>query len=99
MFDSQIALVEPSLGERAIRCHRCGRVLTNPKSIARGYGPVCWKKWELCKPVRLDVEKGRIVNIEGGTDADKLKSIIKQHNADYISEIGLGTNPEWKQDL
>ncbi len=51
------------------------------------------------KPVRLDVEKGRIVSIEGGTDADKLKSVIKQYNADYISEIGLGTNPEWKRDL
>ena len=26
------------------RCNRCGRVLTDPKSVARGYGPVCYKK-------------------------------------------------------
>jgi len=26
-----------------IRCRRCNRVLTNPKSISRGVGPVCWK--------------------------------------------------------
>jgi len=26
-----------------IRCRRCNRVLTNPKSISRGFGPVCWK--------------------------------------------------------
>lgn len=25
-------------------CKRCGRRLTNPKSIERGYGPVCAKK-------------------------------------------------------
>ena len=26
-----------------VRCRRCGRVLTNPKSVSRGVGPVCWK--------------------------------------------------------
>jgi len=26
-------------------CLVCGRKLTNPKSKARGMGPVCWKKW------------------------------------------------------
>ena len=26
-----------------IRCRRCNRVLTNPKSISRGVGPVCWR--------------------------------------------------------
>jgi len=25
-------------------CNRCGKTLTNPKSIDRGYGPVCWRK-------------------------------------------------------
>ena len=27
-----------------VMCARCGRALTWPKSISRGYGPVCWKK-------------------------------------------------------
>ena len=26
-----------------IRCRRCNRVLTNPKSVSRGVGPVCWE--------------------------------------------------------
>jgi len=26
-----------------VRCRRCNRVLTNPKSVSRGVGPVCWK--------------------------------------------------------
>jgi len=25
-------------------CAKCGRVLTDPKSIKRGFGPKCWKK-------------------------------------------------------
>ena len=24
------------------RCRVCGRLLTNPKSVERGIGPVCW---------------------------------------------------------
>jgi leucyl aminopeptidase (aminopeptidase T) len=51
------------------------------------------------KPVRIDVEKGRIVSIEGGDDAERLRKLIEQHKADYISEIGLGTNPEWKRNI
>jgi len=39
--------VEPIIGEGGIRCQRCGRALTNPKSIERGYGPVCWQKIEV----------------------------------------------------
>ena len=26
-----------------VRCRRCNRRLTNPKSVSRGIGPVCWK--------------------------------------------------------
>lgn len=26
-----------------VRCRRCNRALTNPKSVSRGVGPVCWK--------------------------------------------------------
>lgn len=25
-------------------CNWCGNILVSPKSIARGYGPSCWKK-------------------------------------------------------
>jgi hypothetical protein len=27
------------------RCMMCGRILTNPESIARGIGPVCYRKY------------------------------------------------------
>jgi len=27
-------------------CGRCGRALTDPASIKRGYGPLCFKKIE-----------------------------------------------------
>ena len=26
------------------RCNNCGRILTDPKSIERGYGPICWRR-------------------------------------------------------
>jgi len=30
--------------ETNIRCHRCHRVLKNPDSRAKGYGPICIAK-------------------------------------------------------
>jgi len=24
-------------------CERCGRIITKPRDIERGYGPACWK--------------------------------------------------------
>ena len=27
-----------------VRCKRCNKLLTNPKSVERRYGPVCWRK-------------------------------------------------------
>lgn len=40
-----------------VRCRRCGRKLTIPKSIERGFGPVCYKKTidELWKPTERDM--------------------------------------------
>ena len=32
-------------------CQRCGRKLTNPKSIALGYGPKCYRMLQWDKPV------------------------------------------------
>lgn len=29
---------------KEIRCKRCGRKLTNRKSVLQGYGDTCWKK-------------------------------------------------------
>ena len=35
------------------RCLRCGRILTDPVSIARGVGPECWKKRGNEKPMSI----------------------------------------------
>lgn len=35
------------------RCKRCKKELTNPRSIIRGYGPICEKIIEARKQLRL----------------------------------------------
>ncbi len=31
--------------KKAVRCIRCGRILKDPQSVKRGYGRVCWKRY------------------------------------------------------
>ena len=50
-------------------CQRCGRVLTAPRSQARGYGPTCWRA------VTADEHAGTVIWIAGprtpaGKDAE-----------------------------
>lgn len=40
-------------------CNRCGKELTNPKSIARGYGPICWGK--IGAPVTRKIKQRKVV--------------------------------------
>lgn len=35
--------IEPAEFWHEGKCARCGRALTTPESIARGYGPTCWE--------------------------------------------------------
>lgn len=55
---------------------------------ARGIG-------KLLSPIKLFVEKGRIVSIEGKEEAMRLKEILKtsDENANNIAEFAIGTNP------
>lgn len=46
MLNTETIQVESILGKGGVCCRRCGRSLINPKSIERGYGPVCWQKIE-----------------------------------------------------
>lgn len=39
-----IAEMEVATVPTIINCKRCGRRLSNSKSLERGYGPICWKK-------------------------------------------------------
>ncbi|MBI2908208.1 MAG: aminopeptidase [Chloroflexi bacterium] len=55
---------------------------------------VCEKAPGLREPIKLTASKGRVVKIEGGAEADRLRSIVEANeNADNIAEVSLGTNP------
>jgi leucyl aminopeptidase (aminopeptidase T) len=47
------------------------------------------------QPVVIEIKKGRLVKIEGGADAKRLKEFLDKIKGDYVSEIGIGTNPEF----
>lgn len=43
-FEREIAKITTVDGKLNRACIRCGRTLTNPNSIRRGYGEECWDK-------------------------------------------------------
>lgn len=46
------------------------------------------------KPVTLKVEKGKVTDIQGGEEAERLFQILAaDENGHCIAEVGLGTNP------
>jgi aminopeptidase len=52
------------------------------------------------EPIRLTVEKGRVVDIQGGREAEQLRAILadgekKRHGkgSRVVCELGIGTNP------
>lgn len=47
-------------------CARCGGIIDDPKSIARGYGPACWRKMKL-KEIKPYIEQVPFVDT-GGID-------------------------------
>jgi len=43
--DSAPIVADRTIGGKGVgECGRCGRKLTNPHSIARGLGPICYKR-------------------------------------------------------
>ena len=49
----------PSTSDERPRCARCKRPLTDPRSIASGFGPVCWHRTELGALDRKRDDAGR----------------------------------------
>ncbi len=48
-------------------------------------------------PVKLTIKDGRVVKIEGGEEADKLRAIVESvRNADNLAEVSVGTNHHLK---
>lgn len=50
----------------------------------------------LDEPIRIWVENGRIVEIDGGEEAERLRNIIESSDegATNIAEFAIGTNPK-----
>jgi hypothetical protein len=42
------------------RCNKCGRALSNVKSIVRKYGPTCWSKLSITENMEDYLEKGEM---------------------------------------
>lgn len=53
-------------------CKRCGRILRNKVSIARGYGPTCYRLSQ-----QNEMERGNISDIKIKSELDFLKCEIK----------------------
>jgi leucyl aminopeptidase (aminopeptidase T) len=49
---------------------------------------------QLREPVRYEVRSGRVVEVTGGEQADRIRQLIETtENADVIGEVAVGTNP------
>lgn len=55
---------------------------------------VCDKPFGADPPVKLYVEKGKIVRVEGGAEAEILRDVINRiEGADNLAELSVGINP------
>jgi len=53
----------------------------------------------LGEPIKVEVEKGRVVNVYGGREAAILREwLVKVENFDNFAEIGIGVNPEARRN-
>ena len=49
---------------------------------------------QLSEPIRYEVRAGRVVEVAGGAQADRMRELIETtENADVIGEVSVGTNP------
>lgn len=59
-------------------------------------GPIAYvaEKPTLSRPVLVTVKRGKVVDVQGGEEAEALKRLIAANeNADTIAEFSLGSNP------
>jgi len=51
------------------------------------------------EPVRVEIEKGRVLNVSGGTECGVLRDWLEKiENFDNFAEIGVGVNPEARRN-
>ncbi len=72
-------------GVKPMRCQVCGKTLTNPTSLSRGIGPVCWNKIQkgkslarnLFQPGDLDKEKDLLIYLNKRKNVKVASASIK----------------------
>lgn len=69
---------------KKVSCNRCGRSLSNLKSIMRGYGPICWKKISSNEIIEKYFEKGEIED----NDYPELSGYFDQLDIEYKCRCG-----------
>lgn len=91
-------------------CNRCGRTLTNPKSIERGYGPVCFKKIgvPMTRKIKKRKVKRNLTNFLGnGTECaggcgyilamnEDLRKVFIERGQHYCAKYCCGCCPDAK---
>jgi leucyl aminopeptidase (aminopeptidase T) len=82
--------------------------LTTVEGTAEGTvlidGPIAYLG-QPASPIKLTVRKGRVVDVQGGKKANKIKEwLAKVNNFDNFAEIGIGVNPnarfsgDWQEE-
>ncbi|ELY56024.1 leucyl aminopeptidase (aminopeptidase T) [Natronococcus amylolyticus DSM 10524] len=53
---------------------------------------------QLSEPITLEIEDGFVTDVNGGEQADELRTLIKEsdENAGNLAEFAIGTNPKAK---
>lgn len=76
------------------RCHRCGRTLTDPASVARGYGPGCVRKLKAAAQAldtrpysQAQLSRAARVIERGGVEATAIPGVwLVTGNGLYVTE-------------
>lgn len=58
-------------------CNRCGRPISNKKSVERGYGPVCWGKIHTSAKDNLEQKPLNVERDAYGREPEKEEDVLK----------------------
>lgn len=53
-----------------MRCRMCGKRITNPESLKRGFGPVCWAELHPQQVTKAADDEPEIIQIPGQIDIE-----------------------------
>jgi len=61
-----------------MKCIRCGRTISNEKSVIEGYGPICYKKKDIPFTTKTFRKKSYIKKAKEDKTQQKITSFIEQ---------------------